>query len=57
MPSGITTVCCYGGSSKFPQIRGLEEGCDILVATPGRLNDLFEMGKVISRCCHVPELD
>lgn len=43
--AGLVTVCCYGGSSKFPQIRGLEEGCDVLVATPGRLSDLFEMGK------------
>lgn len=44
--AALSTVCLYGGAPKFPQIRGLQEGCDVLVATPGRLNDLFEMGKV-----------
>jgi ATP-dependent RNA helicase DDX5/DBP2 len=38
------TMCVYGGSSKGPQIRRLNHGVDILVATPGRCNDLADMG-------------
>lgn len=42
---GISSVCCYGGSSKFPQIAQLERGVDCVIATPGRINDLLEMKK------------
>eukprot|EP00555_Chaetoceros_dichaeta_P004146 CAMPEP_0198251390 /NCGR_PEP_ID=MMETSP1447-20131203/2232_1 /TAXON_ID=420782 /ORGANISM="Chaetoceros dichaeta, Strain CCMP1751" /LENGTH=593 /DNA_ID=CAMNT_0043936389 /DNA_START=39 /DNA_END=1820 /DNA_ORIENTATION=+ len=45
-PIGITSLCCYGGSSKWPQIAALQRGVDCVIATPGRLNDLLEMGKV-----------
>lgn len=44
-PMGISSVCCYGGSSKFPQIAALERGVDCIIATPGRINDLLEMRK------------
>lgn len=44
--SDMYSVCLSGGTSKGPQIRALEQGCHIAVATPGRLNDLLEMGKV-----------
>ena len=44
-PIGIRSVCCYGGSSKYPQIAALERGVDVIVATPGRINDLIEMRK------------
>lgn len=44
-PMGISSVCCYGGSSKFPQIAQLERGVDCIIATPGRINDLLEMKK------------
>lgn len=43
---GIRSVCCYGGSSKFPQIQALERGVECIIACPGRLNDLIEMRKV-----------
>lgn len=33
-------------SGLFWQLRELEYGCDILVATPGRLSDLIERGRV-----------
>ena len=45
-PLGFNGVCCYGGSSKFPQIAAIERGVDCIVATPGRINDLLEMRKV-----------
>lgn len=44
--SRIRSTCIYGGASKGPQIRDLERGCEIVVATPGRLIDLLEMRKL-----------
>jgi ATP-dependent helicase YprA (DUF1998 family) len=44
-PLGIRSVCCFGGSSKYPQIAALERGVECIIATPGRLNDLIEMRK------------
>src|SRR5688572_22886840 len=32
----------FGGVPQNPQVRALRSGCDILVATPGRLLDLYE---------------
>lgn len=43
---GIRSVCCYGGSPKYPQISAIERGVECIIATPGRLNDLLEMKKV-----------
>lgn len=43
--SRIRSVCVYGGSPKGPQIRDLERGAEICIATPGRLIDLLEAGK------------
>jgi ATP-dependent RNA helicase DDX5/DBP2 len=45
-PLGIRSVCCYGGSSKYPQIAALQRGIECIIACPGRLNDLIEMKKV-----------
>ncbi len=39
--TGIRTVCVYGGRDKNYQINDLNQGCDILIATPGRLIDLI----------------
>ena len=36
----------YGGTDIGSQIRDLEQGCLLLVATPGRLVDMLERGKV-----------
>ncbi|CCE61957.1 hypothetical protein TPHA_0B02850 [Tetrapisispora phaffii CBS 4417] len=44
--SWVRPVVIYGGSDVGTQIRELERGCDLLVATPGRLNDLLERGRV-----------
>ncbi|GAB1609143.1 probable ATP-dependent RNA helicase DDX43 isoform X1 [Argonauta hians] len=43
----ISCVCLYGGGSRRRQIDVLKKGVDIVVATPGRLNDLVE-SKVVS---------
>lgn len=34
----------YGGAPKTGQIREIQNGCDIVIATPGRCNDLASMG-------------
>lgn len=44
-PVGIRSVCCYGGASKGPQIGAMERGVEIVIACPGRLNDLINMRK------------
>ncbi|KAL3686205.1 hypothetical protein R1sor_004227 [Riccia sorocarpa] len=44
--SRIMTTCVSGGAPKGPQLRDIQRGVDIIVATPGRLNDLLEMGAV-----------
>ena len=42
--TGHTAVTVVGGLSYGPQKQALARGCDILVATPGRLVDLIEQG-------------
>jgi ATP-dependent RNA helicase DDX5/DBP2 len=41
--SNIRSTCCYGGAPKSIQIRKIQAGLEVLIATPGRLNDLIEM--------------
>lgn len=36
----------YGGADIGSQIRDLQRGCHLLVATPGRLVDMMERGRV-----------
>ncbi|CAH8385711.1 unnamed protein product [Eruca vesicaria subsp. sativa] len=47
--SRISCTCLYGGAPKPPQLRELERGADIVVATPGRLNDILEMRRISLR--------
>jgi ATP-dependent RNA helicase RhlE len=42
--TGIKTYCIHGGVDQDPQIKSLEKGFDILVATPGRMFDLVSQG-------------
>ncbi|KAI9099933.1 P-loop containing nucleoside triphosphate hydrolase protein [Phlyctochytrium arcticum] len=44
--SWVRPCVCYGGQPMVEQIRDLERGCELLVATPGRLVDLIERGRV-----------
>ncbi|KAJ1975335.1 ATP-dependent RNA helicase ded1 [Dimargaris xerosporica] len=47
----------YGGADIGQQIRQLDRGCDILIATPGRLVDLLERGRVSLAAVHFFVLD
>jgi ATP-dependent RNA helicase DBP3 len=40
--SELSSVCIYGGVPKPPQQKKLRAGMDAIIATPGRLIDLFE---------------
>lgn len=44
--TGIKSCVVYGGASIGLQLRDLERGCDLLVATPGRLVDIIERGRI-----------
>jgi len=44
--TGLRSTVIFGGVSERPQISALANGCDILVATPGRLLDLAQQKAV-----------
>jgi ATP-dependent RNA helicase RhlE len=44
--TGLRSTVVYGGVGQHPQVRALQAGIDILVATPGRLLDLMQQGFV-----------
>uniref|UniRef100_A0A8C6TWD6 RNA helicase n=1 Tax=Neogobius melanostomus TaxID=47308 RepID=A0A8C6TWD6_9GOBI len=56
-PSRLKSTCIYGGAPKGPQIRDLERGVEICIATPGRLIDFLECGKTNLRRCTYLVLD
>jgi ATP-dependent RNA helicase DBP3 len=41
---GVRCVCVYGGVPKGPQVQALKAGVEVIVGTPGRLEDLMEDG-------------
>jgi len=43
---GLKILAVYGGASIVQQIKALRKGIQIIVATPGRLNDLINRSKV-----------
>lgn len=55
--TGIASVVVYGGADIRDQLRQMERGCDLLVATPGRLVDLIERGRVSMECIKFLVLD
>jgi ATP-dependent RNA helicase DDX3X len=55
--TGVQPVVVYGGAEVRDQLRTLEAGCDLLVATPGRLVDLIERGRVSLACVRFLVLD
>ena len=44
--AGLSTTIIYGGVSQRPQVTALSRGVDIIVACPGRLEDLITQGHV-----------
>ncbi|CAG9806637.1 unnamed protein product [Chironomus riparius] len=50
----IHVVCCYGGGNKYEQSKALEEGAEIVVATPGRMIDMIKMKATnLMRCTYL----
>ncbi len=45
--SGLTHALLVGGESMIEQTKILNRGVDVLIATPGRLLDLFERGQIL----------
>ena len=46
-----------GGVQMGDQVKALDEGVDVLIATPGRLMDLFERGKILLTGCDLLVID
>lgn len=40
----VNTFCIHGGVDQDPQIKQLDKGVDVLIATPGRMFDLVSQG-------------
>ncbi|MGJ7441922.1 DEAD/DEAH box helicase [Aquipuribacter sp. MA13-6] len=50
----VRVTVIFGGRAYEPQIDALRTGVEIVVGTPGRLNDLVQQGHLdLSRCRHV----
>ncbi|WZZ52051.1 hypothetical protein YC2023_052158 [Brassica napus] len=55
--TGVKVVVAYGGTPIDQQLMELEKGVDILVATPGRLNELLERATVTMQMIKFLALD
>ncbi|MCH2215078.1 MAG: DEAD/DEAH box helicase [Flavobacteriales bacterium] len=55
--TNIRSICLYGGVGKTGQIEKLNEGCEIIVATPGRFLDLYSFGFIELRTVRTLVLD
>jgi len=55
--TGLRYTVVYGGVGQGPQVRALQNGVDVLVATPGRLLDLMEQGYIDLRQVEILILD
>ncbi|WP_125037188.1 DEAD/DEAH box helicase [Nocardioides sp. LS1] len=42
--AGLTTMTIFGGVGQTPQVNALRRGADIVLACPGRLEDLIQQG-------------
>jgi ATP-dependent RNA helicase RhlE len=42
----LTSQCVFGGVKINPQMMKLRKGCDVMVATPGRLLDLYQQNAI-----------
>eukprot|EP00090_Calanus_glacialis_P016984 TRINITY_DN26562_c0_g1_i1.p1 TRINITY_DN26562_c0_g1~~TRINITY_DN26562_c0_g1_i1.p1 ORF type:complete len:668 (-),score=166.39 TRINITY_DN26562_c0_g1_i1:655-2658(-) len=55
--SKVRPAVVYGGANVSDQMRELDKGCHLLVATPGRLVDFLERGKISLEVCKYLCLD
>ena len=53
----LTMALLIGGVQMGDQIKALDDGVDVLIATPGRLMDLFERGKILLTGCEMLVID
>jgi ATP-dependent RNA helicase RhlE len=53
----LKSAVIYGGVSQFHQVKELRKGVDILVATPGRLQDLIDQGILTLKQLEILVLD
>lgn len=53
----LNMALLIGGVQMGDQLKALDEGVDVLIATPGRLMDLFERGKILLNGCELLVID
>ncbi len=53
----LNMALLIGGTNMADQIKKLEKGVDVLIATPGRLMDLFGRGKIMLNGCGLLVID
>ena len=53
----LSMALLIGGVQMGDQVKALEKGVDVLIATPGRLMDLFERGKILMTGCELLVID
>ncbi len=53
----LSMALLIGGVQMGDQIKALEKGVDVLIATPGRLLDLFSRGKILLNGCELLVID
>ena len=55
--AGLTSQTIFGGVGQNPQVQGLRRGVDVIVACPGRLEDLMGQGHVSLDAIEVTIID
>ena len=53
----LSMALLIGGVQMGDQVKALEKGVDVLIATPGRLMDLFGRGKIMLNDCKLLVID
>jgi superfamily II DNA/RNA helicase len=53
----LSMALLIGGVQMGDQVKALEKGVDVLIATPGRLMDLFQRGKILLTGCELLVID
>ena len=53
----LNMALLIGGVQMGDQLKALEKGVDVLIATPGRLMDLFQRGKILLNGCSMLVID